>query len=163
MELVTMIRRAELSDCETIAQIWNYWIETSLVTFTTELKTAPAIAELMENSPIFLCQRERELVGFATYFPFRSGPGYADAVEHSLYLRPKAAGQGDARALLDALETHAKGVGMRHLVGGISGANPAGLRFHERNGFTQVGHMPQIAQKFGQRLDLILVMKSLYP
>ncbi len=157
-----MIRPATRSDCADIAQIWNYWIETSFVTFTTELKTEAGIAQLLETAPILVCQPQSEIIGFATYVPFRAGPGYADVVEHSIYLRPEAAGQGNARALLYALEEQAKAAGMRHLVGGISGANAAGLAFHKRTGFTQVGHMPSIAQKFGQRLDLILMMKSLY-
>ena len=101
------------------------------------------------------------VVGYATYGPFRTGSGYAQSREHSVLVTPQARGQGVGRALMNAMEASAKADNMHVLVAGISSANPAAVAFHSAIGFTQVGLMPEVGFKWGQRLDLVLMQKIL--
>jgi L-amino acid N-acyltransferase YncA len=47
------------------------------------------------------------------------------------------------------------------MVAAVDGANEASIRFHERLGFVEVAHMPQIGAKFGRWLDLVLLQLRL--
>lgn len=55
----------------------------------------------------------------------------------------------------------ARAAGKRVMVGGIDSTNVDSIRFHERLGFVEVARMPGIGEKFGRRLDLVLVQLSL--
>ena len=153
-----MIRPAVTGDADWIATLWNEMIKDTLFTFTTEPKSQEAVAEMIATRPVLVLPDE---AGFATYGPFRSGPGYAATVEHTIILDPAAHGQGQGRALLNALMEHARAAGNHVTVAAISGANPDAVAFHATLGFDHVGHMREVGQKAGRWLDLILMQKLL--
>ncbi len=157
------VRAARPEDAGAVAAITNAIIRDTLVTFTTlERRPEEIAADIVERGPAFLvCEQAGRVVGFATYGPFRRGPGYAHTVEHSVQLAPTAHGQGLGRALMAQLEETARAEGHHVMVGGISAANPGGLAFHAAIGFAEVGRMPQVGRKQGRWLDLVLVQKIL--
>jgi phosphinothricin acetyltransferase len=53
----------------------------------------------------------------------------------------------------------ARAAGKHVMIGAIDGENEASLRFHRAIGFDEVARMPQIGQKFGRWLDLVLVQR----
>ncbi|MES0824646.1 GNAT family N-acetyltransferase [Ruegeria sp. SCP11] len=158
-----IVRRAELGDAAAIAAITNAIIRDTLVTFTTDERTVQSIAADIETrGPGFLvAESDGQVQGFATYGPFRTGPGYAHCREHTIQLASEARGQGTGRALMAALEGAARADGVHVLVAGISSANPDAIAFHAALGFVQVGHMPEVGFKWGKRLDLVLMQKIL--
>ena len=58
---------------------------------------------------------------------------------------------------MHALVERARREGKRVMVAAIDGENSGSIRFHERLGFFEVGRMPGIGEKFGRRLDLVLM------
>ncbi len=158
-----IVRRARASDAASIAEITNAIIRDTLVTFTTDERSVDAIATDIEiRDPAYLvAERDGQVQGFATYAPFRNGPGYAHCREHTIQLAPEARGQGAGRALMSALEGVARAEGVHVLVAGISSANPGAVAFHAALGYTQVGVMPEVGFKWGKRLDLVLMQKIL--
>jgi phosphinothricin acetyltransferase len=105
-----------------------------------------------------------EVVGWAAYGDFRDSakwPGYLPTVEHTVHVRGDQWGRGVGRRLMDALVEHARAAGKRVMVGGIDGTNVDSIRFHERLGFVETARMPGIGVKFGQRLDLVLMQRTL--
>ena len=157
-----MIRSATPADAAQICDIWNPIIRDTLITFTTIEKT-PMGVELMlsKSNPFLVAVDDTNVLGFATYNPFRAGPGYASTMELSINLAENSRGQGVGTALLAALESTARNNGITTLIAGVSGANPDAIRFHETNTYTHVGTLPQVGQKFDQRLDLVLLQKLL--
>ena len=157
------LRAARTSDAPTICSIHNEIIENSLVTFTTALRTPRDVAtEIASRGPAFLCaENDGLLVGFATYAPFRSGPGYRHTREHSIHLAPAMRGKGIGRSLIIALEDVARKQGVHVLIGGVSSANPAAIAFHEALGYDQASRLVQVGRKHGRWLDLILMQKIL--
>lgn len=155
-----VIRHATKHDAEWIAAIWNAVIADTLVTFTTEPKTIEAVSKKISTGPVFVLPDQ---AGFATYGPFRDGPGYAATMEHSVYLAPHACGQGLGPVLMDHLTSYAAKSGHRVMIAAISSANPGAVRFHARLGFEKTAHMPEVGYKAGQWLDLILMQKTLNP
>jgi len=161
-----IIRAARAADAPGIALIWNLNIAVTANTFTTALKTPEGLsgdiaARAAEGKAFLVAEEAGRVVGFATYFQFRSGPGYARTAEHSLMLEAGAQGKGGGRALMAALEDHARGAGMHSLIAGVSGENPAGVAFHEAIGYAQIAVLPQVGTKFGRWMDLIVLQKIL--
>jgi len=161
-----IIRGATAADIPQIIEIWNPVIRKSVATFTTEEKTAADIAKsLAERAAMghaFLVACEgAQILGFATCFPFRGGPGYVYTLEHTVIVAPSACGQGIGGFLMSALEDAARKAGARHLIAAVSGENTGAVSFHETIGFRKVGHLPNVGRKFGRWMDLILLQKTL--
>ncbi len=157
------IRPAEPTDAAAISVIANAIITESLITFTTELRSPESVASDIKarQGHFLVAELNEQVAGFATYGPFRSGPGYARTREHSIQLAPQARGKGIGRALMTTLEDAARADRIHVLVAGISSANPKAIEFHAALGFIEVGQMPQVGRKWGRWLDLVLMQKIL--
>ena len=155
------IRAARATDAEAIASLWNDMIRDTLATFTTQEKSIADIAVMLteRDQSFWVVEDECRLLGFVTYGPFRSGPGYGATVEHTIVLGPDTQGQGIGHKIMQHALEGAHGQGHHVIVAAISGANPRAVAFHSRLGFEQVAHMPQVGRKGGQWLDLILMQK----
>lgn len=160
------VRLATSGDASQVAGFWNPIIRETTITFTTEEKTAPVLAAQISRARetgegAYVAERDGQVLGFACYGPFRSGPGYARSAEHTIVLAAGLRGQGAGRALMTRLEAHAAGAGIHLMVAGISGENGAAQRFHARLGYVRCGLVREAGFKFGRHLDLVLMQKIL--
>lgn len=156
------VRRAGPADAPAIAAIWNEIIRDTLVTFTTDPVPEADIVARMAAAPMLVAEGAGGApVGFATYGPFRGGPGYRFTAELTVHLASTARGAGRGRALVTALEETARAAGIRSLIGGVSGANPGAAAFHRAMGYALVATLPEVGYKSGQWLDLLLFQKRL--
>ncbi|MFT4962391.1 MAG: L-amino acid N-acyltransferase YncA [Paracoccaceae bacterium] len=160
-----ILRQAHPDDAPAICGIWNAVIRDTLVTFTSAEKTQAEIAaDILSRGPGFqVAEWDDQIIGFATYFPFRGGVGYAHTKEHTIQLSPKARGLGLGRSLMQKLEQAAINEQVHSLWAGVSSANPAGVTFHRRIGFSEIARLPEVGRKNGQWLDLTLMQKILRP
>lgn len=94
------------------------------------------------------------LLGFATYGPFRSKPGYKYIVEHSIYIRSDMRGKGLGKSLLKEIIRIAELQDYHVIIGGIDASNEGSIRFHENEGFVSCGLIKHAGYKFGKWLDL---------
>lgn len=157
-----ILRDATAADAEAIAAIWNREIRDGVSTFNTIEKELGAIKAATASEVVFLVAEDvGAVVGFATFGPFRGGPGYAQTMEHTIYLAEAARGMGVGRALMTRLETEAKARGVHVLVAGVGGENSGGIAFHKAMGFVEVGRMPEVGRKFDRWMDLVLLQKLL--
>jgi L-amino acid N-acyltransferase len=160
------IRPALPSDANAIANIWNSAIRDTVATFTNIEKTARTIEEMIaarahSGHGFYVAGAENAVTGFATYGPFRSGPGYARTMEHSIFLTSDTTGKGIGKSLMNTLEDHARTQGVQSLIAGLSGANTGGISFHKALGYIKVGEIKQAGFKFDRWHDLILMQKLL--
>jgi phosphinothricin acetyltransferase len=95
-----------------------------------------------------------QLLGFASYGPFRAWPAYKYSIEHSVYVHKDHRGQGVGIALLRETVKAAREHQYHVMVGGIDVNNTASIALHERLGFTHAGTIRHAGFKFGQWLDL---------
>ncbi|MCH1924094.1 GNAT family N-acetyltransferase [Shewanella sp. C32] len=102
-----------------------------------------------------------QLMGFASYGPFRGYPANKYSVEHSVYVDQQFRGRGVAKALMQALLQLAQQQQLHVMVGAIDAANGASIGLHETLGFSHSGTLPQVAFKFGRWLDLAFYQKLL--
>ena len=162
-----MIRPARAADAPALVALLNHWIENTAVTFNPVPKTETDILDMIAAKSAaghaFLVATDPDgtLLGQASYGQFRAGKGYATCMEHSISLAPTAAGKGTGRALMTAIEDHARKNGAHQMIAGVSGENPQGRAFHERLGYRPIATVPQAGHKFGRFIDLVLLQKFL--
>lgn len=161
-----IVRAARAADAPAIAEIWNHYIDGTAATFTTLRKSPEEIVRTIglrhqEGRAFLVVEEAGRILGFATYSQFRGGPGYARTMEHTVILKSGETGSGRGRALMTALEDHARKAGMHSLLAGVSAENSGAVAFHERIGFVKVAVIPEAGRKFGRWMDLILLQKRL--
>ncbi|EEG07215.1 GNAT family N-acetyltransferase [Pseudogulbenkiania ferrooxidans] len=160
------IRDARLADLPPILAIYNDVIATSTAVYcdlpsTLEERQAWFEGRRAQGYPVLVAEYGDEVVGFASFGDFRAFPGFRYTVEHSVHIHRDHRGRGIGEHLLLALLPRALALGKHVMVGGVDAANEGSVRFHERLGFTQVGHMPQVGYKFGRWLDLVFLQRYL--
>ncbi|MDQ1466260.1 MAG: L-amino acid N-acyltransferase [Actinomycetota bacterium] len=164
-----IVRDATPEDLPEITAIYNALLETTTHEWTETLHTVAEreqwlAAKQASGHPALVAIDAGEIAGWATYGDFRDSerwPGYRFTVEHSIHVREASWGQGIGRELIDALIERARHEGKHVMVAGIDAANTGSIRFHERLGFFEVGRMPEVGEKFGQRLDLVVMQRML--
>ena len=159
------LRPATPADIPALLALWNPLIETTMVTFASDPKTADGLAQTLVDKAAqeypFIVADDGTLRGFATYGQFRAGNGYARAMEHTIILADTARGRGLGRALMTAVEDHARARNRHSMIAGVSGGNPDGRAFHAAIGYDLVATVPQVGWKFGRYWDLWLMQKIL--
>lgn len=161
------IRDAVEADLAAITEITNQVVAEGTAIWrddpvTVEDRRAWLAQRRASDHPVLVAETETgEVAGFATFGAFRPFPGYHPTVEHSIHLAEEHRGLGIGRQLLDALIERATAAGKEAMVAGVDAATVGSVRFHERAGFREVGHLPRIGRKFGQPVDLILLQLDL--
>jgi phosphinothricin acetyltransferase len=162
---VATIRPATEADLPAILAIYN----DAVMKTTAIWNEAPSTLESRRTwftercragFPVLVADDEG-VVGYGTFGEFRPFEGYRRTVEHSVYVLDAAQGKGLGKLLLAALIQEARRMGKRVMVGAIDAANYASLALHETMGFEETGRMPGVGEKFGKRLDLVLVQLTL--
>jgi phosphinothricin acetyltransferase len=157
-----LIDDATEADVPEIVAIYNDVIATSTAVFSDRPVTVQDRLEWLRSrraagQPVLVARRHGAVVGFASYGGFRSWPGYASSVEHSVHVAASERRRGIGRALVQEIVARARDAGKHVVVAGIDAENEASLRLHEQLGFERVGHMPEVARKFERWVDLVLM------
>lgn len=160
------LRAATPADIPALLDIWNPVIRDTAVTFNSVEKTADDLARMIAEKAaagygFLVAEQDGAIKGFASYGPFRAGIGYAHTMEHTIVLGPDARGRGLGRALMTAIEDHARARGAHSIFAGVSAENPEGRQFHLAMGYTEVATLPAVGHKFGRWMDLHLLQKIL--
>ncbi|WP_439124770.1 GNAT family N-acetyltransferase [Marivita sp.] len=158
-----IIRRARPEDAEPLTLILNDVIANTTITFTSDLKTVDYLRdEIAARGAAFqVVEVDGVAAGYASYFPFRNGPGYARTKEHSIALAAQARGVGAGRALMTALEDVARKDKVHSLWAGVSAENPVWRAFHAAIGFDEIATLSEVGFKFDRWIDLVLMQKKL--
>lgn len=104
--------------------------------------------------PVLVAVDEGDVVGYASYGPWRAFDGFRHTVEHSVYVRGDQRGKGLGRALMEALVSRARSSGVHVMVAAVERGNAGSIRLHEQLGFRHAGVVEQVGAKFGRWLDL---------
>jgi phosphinothricin acetyltransferase len=160
-----LVRDATTADLPAIVDLYNALIPTTTITWTEDLDTlehrkAWFEGRQQDGHPVLVGEDRGQVVGFTNYEHFRGEgkwPGYRSTAELSIHVSQSHWGRGVGRSLIEALVERARTADIHVLVAGIDSANLASIRFHERLGFVEVARMPEVGQKFGRWLDLVLM------
>ena len=162
-----VIRDASDTDLPGILAIYNDAVEnTTAIWNETLVDLANRSAWLADRTaagfPVLVAVNVAgEVLGYASYGPWRNFDGFRHTVEHSIYVRGDQRGQGQGPALMLALVERARLARLHVMVAAIESGNAASIRLHERLGFVTTGQMPQVGRKFDRWLDLTFMQLML--
>lgn len=160
------IRDALPGDAPAIMAIYNHAVaHTTAIWNEALVDEANRRAWMQERQamgfPVLVVQREADVLGYASFGPWRAFEGFRHTVEHSVYVHPDHHGQGLGRQLMQALIERARSQHIHVMVAAIEAGNSASIRLHQTLGFAQTGLMPQVGTKFGRWLDLAFLQLRL--
>lgn len=160
-----LLRRAAEQDSEAIRRIYNAEVLTSTATLDlvprSELDQAAWMAAHAGVYPVLVAEEEGEVVGFSSLSPYRPRPGYATAVEDSVYVDPRFRGHGVGRLLLTGAVDAARSHGFHSVIGRIVTEQRTSIRLHETCGFAIVGIEKETGRKFSRWLDVAVAQRML--
>ena len=155
----TILREVEQSDAQQIANIYNYYIQNTVITFEEQLVSAEDIQDRIDKikqaGHIWLVvEIDEQIVGYAYSAPWRDRSAYRFASEVSVYLSNKSQGNGLGSLLYQTLFEQLKFTPIKIIIGGITLPNEASVALHEKFGLEKVAHFRDVGFKFDQWLDV---------
>jgi L-amino acid N-acyltransferase len=159
------IEDARADDLPAITTILNHAAAYSTATWHEYPKSEAEMAEWFaarQKDYVVLAARDgAELLGYASYGPFRAPSGYRFTAEHSIYVRDDRRGRGIGKALLTALIARARAQSLHALIGGVDADNGLSIALHKAFGFEETGRLPEAGRKFDRWLTLVFLQKLL--
>jgi phosphinothricin acetyltransferase len=153
-----MIRPVEIADAEQITDIYNYYIENTVVTFEEEPITPMEMRKRIEactaDYPWLVYAEAGKAVGYCYATKWRARSAYRHSVETTVYVEKDHCGRGIGTALTAKLIDELRESGVHVLVAGITLPNEKSQKLHEKMGFRQVARFEEIGKKFNRWLDV---------
>lgn len=155
------IRLAGPADVPAIVDIYNHEVLHATSTFDTVPVTVQARMAWLEahdpvRRPVIVAELAGRIAGYASLSNWSERCAYARAAEVSVYVHRDARGQGAGRALLAELIARARVAGLGVLLARICTESHVSLALHRILGFTPIGTMRRVGEKFGRILDIEL-------
>ena len=156
---IDTVRVAEPRYSKAIADIYNHYIQTSIVTFEEQPVTAVEIARRIEevqsaSLPWLIAEEDSRVVGYAYATPWRTRTAYRFSVEVTVYVAPGHAGRRIGSMLYSQLLPMLQAQSIHAVMGGIALPNDASVALHEKFGFRQVARFQEVGFKFYRWIDV---------
>ena len=161
------IRDVLPEDAERIQEIYSPYVSDTVISFEitvpgkSEMKKR--IQKLLANAfPYIVAENENGTgVGYAYADKFGEREAYRYSFIVSIYLDMEVQSKGIGQKLYDELEKRMKKMGIVQVLSAITGKNEKSLKFHEKNGFTKIGHFQNVGYKMGEWHDIIWMNKTI--
>jgi L-amino acid N-acyltransferase YncA len=133
-----------------VKAIYEAGIATGNATFETQAPAWEAWDKAhLGHSRLVAVDEAGTMLGWAALSPVSSRCVYGGVAEISIYIAPKARGQGVGRQLLHALIVDSEAHGIWTLQAGTFQENAASIALHTQAGFRVIGHRERIGQHHG--------------
>jgi phosphinothricin acetyltransferase len=153
-----MIRNIRPEDAAQICEIYNYYIENSIVTFEeTPVTSEEMKSRIIKNTskhPWIVYKKGDNILGYAYASDWKSRCAYKHSVETTVYLRQEAQGNGIGTILYKELIKLLKDKNLHAAIGGIALPNEASIALHEKLGFEKIGQFREVGYKFNNWIDV---------
>lgn len=154
-----MIRDVTLADAARIAEIYNYYIEETIVTFEYDRVNENDIRQRIEKVrkkgfPYFVYEKEGVVIGYAYLNNWRERVAYDITLETSVYLDHTLIGSGIGSILYQELIDRARKIDIHSLIGVVSLPNEQSQKLHRKFNFDLIGNFRESGVKFGKLIDV---------
>lgn len=159
------IRPITERDVPQCADIYNYYIENTTITFEEAPLTAEAfsarVRRITQRYPYLVAEEDGQIAGYAYLDLYNDRSAYRYTADLSIYLRHGCGARGLGSALLAEIERLAAEAGFRNIISIITEENAPSLAFHEKHGYRPAGRLYKVGLKFGRWLDVAFYQKAL--
>jgi phosphinothricin acetyltransferase len=155
-----IIRSAEPRDAHSIADIYNYFVTETTVTFEEIALGTDEIVRRIENVqsfalPYLVAEEEGSVVGYTYANPWKQQrSAYRFSVEITIYVKQGCSKRGIGSTLYAQLFERLRAQGIHSVIGGIALPNDASVALHEKLGLKQVAHFREVGFKHGRWVDV---------
>jgi len=153
-----MIRKADIGDSAAIADIYNWYIDNTCVTFEEVPVSAADMGQRMQQGeahcPWFVLEEDGAVLGYAYATFWKARSAYKLSRETTIYLHRDAIGDGRGYRLYRHLIDDLRPSPIHVLVAGIALPNAASVALHEKLGFRKAGQFAEVGRKFDQYIDV---------
>ena len=153
-----MNRQATLKDAARIAEIVNWYIENTVISFE---QVAVSVAEMpvriktaSELHPWYVFEQKGVVCGYAFAADFKSRGAYSQTVETTIYVDKDELGRGIGKSLYLHLINQLKLTSANVLVATIALPNAQSIALHEKLGYIKCGHLSEVGLKFENWVDV---------
>ena len=149
-----MIRMATLSDAQRFADIYNPYIETTMVTFEEEPLSREQFEKrmegIMEQYPWIVYEEEGRVLGYAYLSAFNPRSAYDWTADLAIYVDMQEKGKGIGSKLMQTIIELAKKDGYLRLVSIVTQGNENSDAIHEKFGFEKKATFEDFGYKMGK-------------
>lgn len=162
-----LIRNAQTTDAEAIAEIYNESIRARDSTMELTEKSASDVSRIIRTMDrterLLVLEDSGAIRGWGILKKYSDREGYARACETSVFLRRVHAGHrtGYGSAIQTELHRLAREAGYHHIVVKIWADNAISIRMHEKMGFEVVGTQREIGYVDGGWQDVTIMQRIL--
>ena len=154
-----MIRDVTLADAARIAEIYNYYIDETIVTFEYDRVTEDDIRQRIQKVqkkgfPYFVYEQDGKVIGYAYLNNWRERVAYDITLETSVYLHCNLIGGGIGSILYQELIDRARKINIHSLIGVISLPNEQSQKLHRKFNFDLIGNFRESGVKFNKLIDV---------
>lgn len=147
------------SDYPQITDIYNFYVDNTVITFDTVKSSVPKMAARLEEIAskwpcIVAVNEEGHIVGYCYAHAWKEKAAYSATLETTVYLHPDFTGQGIGRLLMQRLIELCRQREFDVLIACITEGNEASIRLHRSLGFEKASHFKGVGRKFGRHLDV---------
>lgn len=152
-------------DLGDVKEVYDWYIEHSTATFHTEPIRIDQLKDFIYiNHPLYksyLILTGKEIAGYYFLTNYKKRQAYDRTAGVTIYLRSEFCGKGIGRIALIHLENKAREIGLKNLIGIITGDNEGSIALFRKSGYTKCAHFKNVGEKFNKILDVVAFQKEI--
>ncbi|MBP5607428.1 MAG: N-acetyltransferase [Lachnospiraceae bacterium] len=167
-----IIRDAVIEDAERLVDIYSYYIKETAVSFEYKVPSVDEfknrISHIKEKYPYLVCEKDGKILGYVYASAYSTREAYDWTVMTSIYLDKDHRREGIGTLLYKELEKRLRDMGIINLLAGVAYCEEEeeylshdSYKFHLKEGYTKVAHMPAVGKKFDRWYDLLWLQKKI--
>ena len=153
-----MIRQVKKEDAQAILDIYNYYIENSVITFEeiplSLMEMEERIQKISAKYPYLVKEEDGEVKGYAYANTWKERSAYKHSAEVSVYIKNGYQGRGWGKELLKSLLKDIYKTDLHVIVSGIALPNEKSIKMCESCGFKKIGQFKEIGFKKDKWIDV---------
>lgn len=164
-----MIRSVTPADAAAICDIYNHYIDTTVISFEYERVSVETMQQRIiattAEYPWLVYEEQGMVLAYAYAGLWRVRKAYRHVLESAVYVSHKMTTKGVGtklyQAFFDAIEDQQDKIQVKALIGVIALPNAASVGLHKKMGFVEAGYFKQVGYKFEQWVDVAYYQKNL--